>query len=100
MRGDIGDENHCQEIVARAREEFGRLDILVNNAAHQATLDDIAELSSAELERTFRTNIYSQFYLAKALEFMKDGGSIINTASSQAADPSPELLAYAATKAA
>jgi NAD(P)-dependent dehydrogenase (short-subunit alcohol dehydrogenase family) len=101
MRGDIGDENHCEEIVARAREEFGRLDILVNNAAHQATLDDIAELSSAELERTFRTNIYSQFYLAKAaLEFMKEGGSIINTASIQAADPSPQLLAYAATKAA
>jgi NAD(P)-dependent dehydrogenase (short-subunit alcohol dehydrogenase family) len=101
MPGDVGDENHCKRVVARAKEEFGRVDILVNNAAHQATLQDIAELSAEELDRTFRTNIYSQFYLSKAaLESMADGATIINTTSIQASDPSPELLAYAATKGA
>jgi NAD(P)-dependent dehydrogenase (short-subunit alcohol dehydrogenase family) len=99
--GDISFESHCKKLVERAMSEFGRIDILVNNAAHQATIDRIEDLSSEEWDRTFRTNIYSQFYLSKAsIPHMKKGASIINTASIQAADPSPQLLAYAATKAA
>lgn len=99
--GDICEEEHCRHIVDTAMEEFGRIDILVNNAAHQATIEDIADLSADELDLTFRTNIYSQFFLAKAvLEHMEQGASIINTTSIQSSDPSPELLAYAATKGA
>ncbi len=99
--GDIREEAHCLRLVERAAEEFGRLDILVNNAAFQMTRDDIGEISSEEFDRTFRTNVYAMFYLCKAaLPRMEKGGSIINTASIQAYQPSPELLAYAATKGA
>ncbi|MBZ9683442.1 MULTISPECIES: glucose 1-dehydrogenase [unclassified Mesorhizobium] len=99
--GDVGDESHDIEIIETAMRQFGRVDILVNNAAHQTTVDDIADLTAEELDRTFRTNIYSQFFLSKAaLQHMGEGASIINTASIQAADPSPQLLAYAATKGA
>ena len=99
--GDICEEAHCQAIVDKAMEAFGRVDILVNNAAHQATIDDIKDLTEEELDLTFRTNIYSQFFLAKAaLAHMKEGASIINTTSIQSSDPSPQLLAYAATKGA
>ena len=101
VRGDIGDESHCQEIVRRAVTELGRLDILVNNAAFQRTHEKLADFTREEIERTFRTNIESMFYLAKAAaEKMKPGASIINTTSIQADDPSPQLLAYAATKGA
>ena len=101
IAGDISDEAVCQHIIERTIEEFGRLDILVNNAAHQATIERIEDLSAEEWDLTFRTNIYSQFYLSKAaVRHMKEGASIINTASIQAAKPSPELLAYAATKGA
>jgi NAD(P)-dependent dehydrogenase (short-subunit alcohol dehydrogenase family) len=99
--GDIGDESHCRAIVERCISEFGRLDILVNNAAHQATITDFEEITSEEWERTFRTNIHSFFYLAKAaVPHMKPGASIINSASIQSVDPSPPLLAYATTKGA
>ena len=99
--GDIRDESHCRSIVERAVEEFGRLDILVNNAAFQMTHGSIQEISSGEFDRTFRTNVYAMFYLCKAaLPRMREGGSIINTASIQAYQPSAELLAYAATKGA
>jgi NAD(P)-dependent dehydrogenase (short-subunit alcohol dehydrogenase family) len=99
--GDVAEEAHCQHIVELAMREFGRLDILVNNAAYQSTIERIEEITADEWERTFRTNIYSQFFLSKAaIPHMKAGSSIINTASIQAADPSPYLLAYAATKAA
>jgi NAD(P)-dependent dehydrogenase (short-subunit alcohol dehydrogenase family) len=101
VAGDIRDESQCKRIVERAVEEFGRLDILVNNAAFQMTRDGIQEISSEEFDRTFRTNVYAMFYLCKAaLPRMKEGGSIINTASIQAYQPSAELLAYAATKGA
>ena len=101
MRGDISEEAHCKAIVERAVAEFGRLDILVNNDAHQASIDSIEELSSEEWDFTFRTNIYSQFWLSKAaIPHMKRGSSIINTASIQSDNPSPQLLAYATTKGA
>ena len=99
--GDIGDEGHCQQIVQRATQEFGKLDILVNNAAFQMSHESIQELPSEEFDYTFRTNIYAMFYLCKAaLPKMQSGGAIINTASIQAYQPKPSLLAYAATKGA
>ena len=99
--GDITDEAHCQKMVAQVVTEFGQLDVLVNNAAFQTTHDSIEEFSTEELDRTFRTNFYATFWLSRAaLPLMEAGSSIINTASIQAFDPSPNLLAYAATKAA
>jgi NAD(P)-dependent dehydrogenase (short-subunit alcohol dehydrogenase family) len=99
--GDIGEEAHCQRLVKRATDELGRLDILVNNAAFQMTHDSIQEIPSEEFDRTFRTNVYAMFYLCKAaLPRMEEGGSIINTASIQAYQPNPMLLAYASTKGA
>jgi NAD(P)-dependent dehydrogenase (short-subunit alcohol dehydrogenase family) len=101
VRGDIGEEAHCQDLVARALQAFGRLDILVNNAAFQQSHEGIADLPSAEWDYTFRTNIHAMFYLSKAaLPHLPAGGSIINTASIQAYQPSPSLLAYASTKGA
>jgi len=101
VKGDIGDERHCIELVERAVRELGRLDILVNNAAFQRTHEKLSDFSREEIEVTFRTNIESMFYLAKAAAAkMKPGSSIINTTSIQADDPSPQLLAYAATKGA
>ena len=101
VRGDVGREEQCRQIVQRAVQEFGRLDILVNNAAFQMTHESIDELSSEEFDYTFRTNVYATFFLSKAaLPHLKEGGSIINTASIQAYEPSPTLLAYAATKGA
>jgi len=99
--GDIGAEAHCQHIIQQAVQEFGKLDILVNNAAFQMSHEGIHDLTSEEWDHTFRTNIYAMFYLCKAaIPQMKPGGTIINTASIQAYKPSSSLLAYAATKGA
>lgn len=99
--GDIGDPAHCLHLVQQAQDRLGRLDILVNNAAHQASFQQIGDISDAEWELTFRTNIHSQFYLSKAaVAVMKPGSSIINTSSINAKDPNPHLLAYATTKGA
>jgi NAD(P)-dependent dehydrogenase (short-subunit alcohol dehydrogenase family) len=101
MRGDIQDPGHCRAIVERAQKELGGVDILVNNAAHQASFKKLEDISDAEWDKTFRTNIHAMFYLAKAcVPLMKKGGAIINTASINADSPSPELLAYATTKGA
>jgi NAD(P)-dependent dehydrogenase (short-subunit alcohol dehydrogenase family) len=101
IAGDIRDERHCTAIIDRAFEELGRLDILINNAAYQTTHERIEEFTTEELDRTFRTNVYAMFWLCRAaLPRMKSGSVIINTASIQAFDPSPTLLAYAPTKAA
>lgn len=101
MPGDVGDEEHCRQIVKRAVDEFGQIDILVNNAAFQMSRDSIQDLSSEEWDKTFKTNIYSMFYLIKGAEpHMKPGSTIINTTSINAYKPHPQLLAYAATKGA
>jgi NAD(P)-dependent dehydrogenase (short-subunit alcohol dehydrogenase family) len=101
VAGDIREEEHCRRLVGRAVGEFGKLDVLVNNAAFQMTREGIAGISSEEFDRTFRTNVYAMFHLCKAaLPHIPEGGAIINTASVQAYQPSPELMAYAATKGA
>jgi len=82
FRGDVGDEMFCWESIERVFEEFGRIDILVNNAAEQHEVDDPSELTTEQLERTFRTNVFSQFHMTRAcLQYMQSGASIINTTS-------------------
>jgi NAD(P)-dependent dehydrogenase (short-subunit alcohol dehydrogenase family) len=101
MAGDVSDPAHCKKLVARAVEEFGHLDILVNNAAYQMTHQSLDDISEEEWDKTFRTNIYSMFYLAKtAVPHMKPGSAIVNTTSINAKSPNPTLLAYATTKGA
>ena len=101
VAGDIQDENHCKEIINRAVQELGGVDILVNNAAFQMTHESIQEISAEELDRTYRTNIFAMFYLCKAAEpHMKPGSTVVNTTSINAYKPSPQLLAYASTKGA
>jgi NAD(P)-dependent dehydrogenase (short-subunit alcohol dehydrogenase family) len=101
VEGDITGEAHCERIIARAVEELGGIDILVNDAAYQRTHEDIGEFSSEEFDRTMRTNVYAMFYLCKAaVPHLPAGGSIINVASIQAYQPSAHLLAYATTKGA
>ena len=99
--GDIQHAEHCRSIVRTAVSELGGVDILVNNAAHQASFDDIEDIEDAEWEMTFRVNIHAMFYLSKAvIPHMASGGSIINTASINSDAPNPTLLAYATTKGA
>src|SRR3712207_980878 len=99
--GDIQDEAHCGAIVDRAVQELGGMDVLVNNAAYQMPLDGLASLSTEQLERTYRTNVFAMFWPCKAaLPHLRPGASIINTTSIQAFQPSPPLLDYASTKAA
>lgn len=101
LAGDVGKEQFCHKCVELTMKQFGRLDILVNNAAVQFPVESIEELTERQLEITFRTNIYSYFFLAKAaMTFMKEGGCIINTASVTAYRGSPELLDYSSTKGA
>ncbi|TCR68258.1 SDR family oxidoreductase [Bosea sp. BK604] len=99
--GDIQSAAHCRSIVDKALAELGGIDILVNNAAHQASFDDISEISDDEWELTFKVNIHAMFYLTKAaVPHMPPGSAIINTASVNADMPNPTLLAYATTKGA
>ncbi|WP_096784384.1 SDR family oxidoreductase [Rhodobacter sp. CZR27] len=101
VRGDIQDAEHCRAIIDRAVSELGGIDILVNNAAHQASFSDLDEIPDEEWELTFRVNIHAMFYLSKAaVPHMRPGSSIINTTSVNADTPSPHLLAYATTKGA
>jgi NAD(P)-dependent dehydrogenase (short-subunit alcohol dehydrogenase family) len=101
VAGDIQDEEVCKALVGRAVKEFGKIDILVNNAAFQMSREGIEDISSEEFDRTFRTNVYAMFWLCQAaVGHMPKGGSIINTTSIQADTPGPQLLPYAATKAA
>ena len=101
LKGDIGQESLCQSMVKETVKKLGRLDILVNNAAEQHPQEDIRKITSEQLERTFRTNIFSYFYFVKAaLPHLKQGSTIINTTSVTAYRGSPHLVDYASTKGA
>jgi NAD(P)-dependent dehydrogenase (short-subunit alcohol dehydrogenase family) len=102
LPGDIRDEAHCQRVIERAVDEFGRIDVLVNNAAYQmAQPDGILGISTEQFDRVLKTNLYAMFWLCKAaVPYMPPGASIINTSSIQAAQPSAELMDYALTKGA
>jgi NAD(P)-dependent dehydrogenase (short-subunit alcohol dehydrogenase family) len=101
LAGDIGDERACRDIVDQAVKELGTIDILVNNAAEQHRQDSIEKISAEQLERTFRTNIFSFFFTTKAaLKHLKKGSAIINTASVTAYKGNPKLLDYSSTKGA
>jgi NAD(P)-dependent dehydrogenase (short-subunit alcohol dehydrogenase family) len=99
--GDVQNGDHCRSIVEKALSELGGIDILVNNAAHQATFESIEDISDEEWELTFKVNIHAMFYLTKAaVPHMLPGSAIINTASINSDIPNPTLLAYATTKGA
>ena len=101
IAGDVGDEGHCSRAVNQAVDALGRLDILVNNAGEQHEQESLSDITAEQLERTFRTNIFSYFFMAKAaLDYLPEGGAIINTASVTAYKGSPTLLDYSATKGA
>jgi NAD(P)-dependent dehydrogenase (short-subunit alcohol dehydrogenase family) len=99
--GDIGSAEHCRKIVDSAVDAFGRIDVLINNAAYQMTFESLDEISEEEWDKTFRTNIHAMFYLTKAaVPHMGQGAAIINTTSVNADMPKQTLLPYATTKGA
>jgi NAD(P)-dependent dehydrogenase (short-subunit alcohol dehydrogenase family) len=101
IAGDIGDEGFCEKAVKKVIETFGKLDVLVNNAAEQHEVDDPLEISAEQLERTFKTNVFGYFYMTKmALRHMKKGASIVNTTSITAYKGHAELIDYASTRGA
>jgi NAD(P)-dependent dehydrogenase (short-subunit alcohol dehydrogenase family) len=101
MAGDVGDQAFCKQVIDRSLDEFGKLDVLVNNAGEQHAVERPEDISTEQLHRTFATNIFSMFYLIQAaLPHMKEGSAIVNTASVVAYRGSPDLLDYAATKGA
>jgi NAD(P)-dependent dehydrogenase (short-subunit alcohol dehydrogenase family) len=97
--GDLRDPAHCREVVEKTVEAFGRIDVLVSNAAHQASFDEFEDITEEEWRKTFETNVDAFFHLVKAaLPHMEAGGSIIGSSSINADQPSPMLLPYATTK--
>jgi NAD(P)-dependent dehydrogenase (short-subunit alcohol dehydrogenase family) len=101
VRGDVSQPQHCQEIIATAVREFGRIDVLVSNAAYQMTRESLEEIPDAEWDHTFATNVSAMFHLSKAaVPHMRPGSSIIGSSSVNSDMPSPTLAPYAATKAA
>lgn len=101
LPGDIGKKKYCEKLVETAVKKLGHVDIVVNNAGFQRTYDDVADVPEDEFEKTFRTNVFGTFFLSQAAAaVIPKGGSIINTCSIQAYEPSENLLAYAPTKAA
>jgi len=99
--GDVGDNNFCAEVVEKTISAFGHIEILVNNAAEQHVRESILDIDHSQLEKTFRTNIFSMFFMVKAvLPHLKKGARIINTASVTAYKGSAHLLDYSATKGA
>jgi NAD(P)-dependent dehydrogenase (short-subunit alcohol dehydrogenase family) len=101
IAGDVGDPAFCADAVSLTVEEFGKLDVLVNNAAEQHPQESLLDITPEQLERTFRTNIFAYFYMAReALKYMRPGAAIINTSSVTAYRGSSHLVDYASTKAA
>lgn len=101
VSGDVGEETLCRHAVEKTLAELGHLDVLVNNAAEQHEHESVADIEAAEIERTFRTNVFSYFFMTKAaLPHLRRGSAIINTTSVTAYRGSPQLLPYAATKGA
>lgn len=101
VAGDIGEESHCNEIVHKAMEAYGRIDILVNNAAEQHVSKRMEDIDTEQLERTFRTNFFGMFLLTRAaLPQLQAGAAIVNTTSVTAYRGSPGLIDYSATKGA
>jgi NAD(P)-dependent dehydrogenase (short-subunit alcohol dehydrogenase family) len=101
VRGDLSDPEHCRAVVDRAASEFGRIDVLVVNAAYQMTHESLEEIADEEWDYTFKLNVGSYFYLTKAaLPHMNEGASIIGSSSVNSDSPNPTLAPYAATKAA
>ena len=101
LQGDLGESSFCQQVVEEMLETFGRIDILVNNAAEQHPQESLLDITDEQLEKTFRTNIFSMFYLTKAtLPYLKEGASIINTTSITAYEGNDQLIDYASTKGA
>lgn len=101
LAGDVGDPSFCEDAVSLTVDEFGKLDVLVNNAAEQHPQESLLDITPEQLERTFRTNIFSYFYMAReALKHLGPGGAIINTSSVTAYRGSDHLVDYASTKAA
>jgi len=101
VKGDITSQAHCQRIIDRTLDVFGKIDILVNNAAYQRTYEKLEDIPAEEWDTAFRTNIYSMFYLCQAaVPHMTSGAAIVNTSSINAKNPSPQLLPYATTKGA
>ncbi|WP_343233029.1 SDR family oxidoreductase [Miltoncostaea marina] len=101
IAGDISEKRHCDEAVAQVADRLGGIDVLVNNAAEQHQVSDIAEITEEQLERTFRTNIFSMFFVTQAaLPHIPEGGAIVNTTSVTAYKGNPSLIDYSATKGA
>lgn len=101
IRGDIGEKAFCDNVVGKVIEEFGKLDILVNNAAEQHPQDELTDISAEQLQQTFQTNIFAYFYLTQAaLPYLSAGAAIVNTTSVTAYRGSPTLLDYSSTKGA
>jgi len=101
IAGDMGDPTFCEQAVSLTVEEFGRLDVLVNNAAEQRPQESLQNITPEQLERTFRTNIFAYFFMAReALKHLNQGGAIINTSSVTAYRGSSQLVDYSSTKAA
>lgn len=101
ISGDVGDEVFCRRVVDETMGKFGRLDVVVNNAGEQHPQDSLADIAADQLERTFRTNVFAQFFLTKAaLPYLQPGAAIVNTTSITAYKGNPKLLDYSATKGA
>lgn len=101
LRGDVGDKTFCDNVVGKVIEEFGKLDVLINNAAEQHPQEEITDISAAQLQQTFETNLFGYFYLTQAaMPHLGKGAAIVNTTSVTAYRGSPQLLDYASTKGA
>jgi NAD(P)-dependent dehydrogenase (short-subunit alcohol dehydrogenase family) len=101
LRGDVGDKGFCETVVGKVIEEFGKIDVLVNNAAEQHPKEEITEITPEQLQKTFETNLFGYFYMTQAaMPYLEAGASIVNTTSVTAYRGSPSLLDYSATKGA